>query len=130
MAEHPNAVLTRRGYNAFVEGDLDTLNEVFSPQATWHQPDTGVIAGDYTGRDRVFQFFAKLSELTGGSYKVEPVDILADDDRAVAIQHSTAVRDGKHLDTQQVAVFEIHDGMVTDIRLYPSDEKTEDSFWS
>jgi ketosteroid isomerase-like protein len=130
MVEHPNAVLARRGYNAFAAGDLDTLRDIFAPEVTWHQPHTGVIAGDYTGLDQVLAFFAKLAELTAGTYRAEPVDILADNERAVAIQHSTAVRDGTSLDTQQVLVFEMKDGRVTEIRLYPSDEKSEDSFWS
>lgn len=130
MVEHPNLTLTRRGYDAFSSGDFHTLTELLAPEVVWHQPHTGVISGDYVGRDRVFEYFGKLAELTGGTYKVEPIDILADDDRAVAIQHSTGRRDAGVLDTRQVLVFEIRDGRVTDMRLFPSDEQAENSFWS
>lgn len=130
MAQHPNAKLVARGYKAFATGDLATLSELFAPDVVWHQPGKTPIAGDHNGRDRVFAFFGKLAEMTGGTYRVEPQDILADDHHAVAIQHSTARRDGRTLDAQEVLVFEVHDGTVSDIRLFAGDQLQEEGFWS
>lgn len=130
MVEHANAVLVRRGYDAFTSGDLGTLIEVFAENVEWHEPGSSLIAGDYIGRDRVFEFFGKLAELSGGTFKADPVDILADDDRVVAIQHSTATRNGKTLDTRDAVVFEIKDGKAVNVQLYTCDVELEDTFWS
>lgn len=130
MAEHANAVLMRRGYDAFNSGDLDTLTEIFAENAAWHEPGSSLIAGDYVGRDRVFEFFGKLAEFSGGTFRADTLDILADDDRAVAIQHSTGTRNGKMLDTRDVLEFEISDGKVVNVQLYACDVDQENAFWS
>ena len=69
MSEHANAVLMRRGYEAFGSGDLETLTGLFADNAAWHEPGSSLIAGDYIGRDRVFEFFGKLAGLSGGTFK-------------------------------------------------------------
>ena len=130
MAEHPNAVLMRHAYDAFGSGDLDALRDLMAEDAEWHEPGTSLIAGDYVGRDQVFEFFGKLFNLSGGTFKAEVIDILADDDRAVAIQHSTAARNGKTLDTRDVVVTEIRDGKLLNTQLFAADERQEDIFWS
>jgi uncharacterized protein len=130
MTEHPNAVLARRGYAAFASGDLDTLRDLMQEDATWHQPGKTAIAGDYIGRDRVFEYFGKIFELSGGTFKADPEDILADDDRAVVIQHTTGTRDGKALDMHHVLVFEIRGGKFADTQVYSSDQQKDDVFWS
>jgi len=52
-------------------GDLDTLRDLMQEDATWHQPGKTAIAGDYIGRDRVFEYFGKIFELSGGTFKGE-----------------------------------------------------------
>lgn len=130
MTTHPNAELTRRGYAAFATGDLDTLRDLMSEDAVWHQPGHTSIAGDYAGQERVFGYFGKLAEMTGGTFKAEPIDILADDDRAVVLQHTTARRDGKVLDAKHVLVFEMRNGKFTDTQVYEADPDQDDTFWS
>ncbi|HET9118175.1 MAG TPA: nuclear transport factor 2 family protein, partial [Pseudonocardiaceae bacterium] len=107
-----------------------TLTEIFAESAVWHEPGSSLIAGDYVGRDRVFEFFGKLAELSGRTFKADPVDILADDDRAVAVQHSTGTRNGKTLDTRDILEFEISDGKVVNVQLYACDIDQENAFWS
>lgn len=130
MTEHPNAVLMQRAFRAFGAADFDALSELIAEDAAWHQPGTSQISGDYQGRAGVFGFFRKMFELSGGTFKVEVIDILADDERVVAIEHATAARDGRHLDTRDVVVTEIRDGKFTGMTLYAADEKLEDAFWS
>ena len=35
---HPNEDLIGRGYDAFSQGDMDTLRELFHPSIVWHAP--------------------------------------------------------------------------------------------
>lgn len=130
MNDHPNTMLMQRAYDAFSAGDLAALGELIADDATWHQPGHNAISGDYTGREAIFEYFGKLVELTGGTFKAEVIDIVADDDRAMAVQHSTADKDGKVYDTKNVLVSEIRDGKFVETQVYESNPELEDSFWA
>lgn len=125
-----NATLLREGYEAFARGDLDRVREMFDPAIVWHEPGHSDIDGDYEGIDAVFGFFGKLFEETDGTFKAEPVDILADDDRGVVLQHTTATRHGKTLDVTFPVVWEIRDGKPYDARVYLYGMEEHDQFWS
>ena len=67
MADHPNADLLRKGYEAFDKGDMAVLTELFAADVVWHVPGTSPISGVHRGREAVFAAFAKTVELSGGS---------------------------------------------------------------
>jgi len=54
MAEHPNAELARRGYEAFGTGDMAVLAELIAENAVWHLGGRNRLSGDYEGRDAIF----------------------------------------------------------------------------
>jgi uncharacterized protein len=130
MAASENATLMREGYEAFAAGDLDRVREMFDADIVWHEPGHSSIAGDYRGVDAVLGFFMTLFEKSEGTFRAEPVDILADDDRAVVLQHTAATRDGKQLDVMQPVVWEIREGKPYDVTLYAYDMDEHDAFWS
>lgn len=130
MSTHPNALLMQRAYDAFAVGDLTTLRELMRDDAVWHTPGHSPIAGDYVGREAILEFFGRLQEQSAGTYKAEVVDILADDARVVAIQHSTAHRDHRDLDARDVLVVEVRDGKFATTQMFAADPDAEDAFWS
>ena len=73
MAEPSSVENLRRGYKAFADNDVATLSEIIPEDAVWHVPGRSQLAGDYRGRDAIFGYFMKLSELTGGTFKAELV---------------------------------------------------------
>src|SRR5205823_1359716 len=77
---HPNEDLVRRGYEAFATGDMATLNELFADDVVWHAPGHNELAGTFRGKDEVFANLQKNMELTGGTFKLEIHDLLADDE--------------------------------------------------
>ena len=105
MGEHPNLQQMRKGYEAFKNGDLATLGELFSDDIVWHAPGRGPISGDYKGKEEVFGLFGKLVQETGGTFKLEVEEMFANDERGVATQRITADRDGKRLDIYSANVF-------------------------
>jgi ketosteroid isomerase-like protein len=131
MGAEENAAIVRRGYEAFNAGDMDTLTELFDESASWHTPGRSSLAGDHEGRDAAFAQFGRYGGDTGGTFKAELREVLADDDgRAVGIHHNTAERDGKQLDVDCCLVFEIKDGRVVDGREHFYDVHAWDEFWS
>ena len=110
MAEHPNVTLLRRGYEAFAQGDMDTLNNLFADNIVWHEGGRNPLSGDYKGIEQVLGLFGKLFELTEGTIKVEVHDILANDEHAVALVTISASRKGKRFSGTSVDVFHVRDG--------------------
>ena len=124
---HPNEEVVRRGYEAFQAGDLDTLREQFDPNVVWHVVGRGPLAGEYRGIDEVFGFFGKIVELTGGTFKLDVHDILANDQHVVALVRARGERAGKTLEDPQAHVLHVNDGKVTEFwghawDLYAADE--------
>jgi uncharacterized protein len=126
-----NVELMRKGYEAFEKGDLDTIREQFSPDIVWHSGGDNALTGDYKGIDEVFGLFAKLFEMTGGTFKQDVHDILANDVHAVVLSHATASRpDGRTLDGDQVAVFHVDGGRATEVWIVPQDADKANAFFS
>ncbi len=130
MAEHPNATLLRKGYEAFNKGDMATLRELFSEDVVWHVPGNNQLSGEHRGRDAVFAMFARTAELSGGTYRVELHDALANDEHAVGMARATASRQGKQLDSRDVATYHVSNGKITEAWTFGQDQRVTDQFWS
>jgi ketosteroid isomerase-like protein len=130
MGEHQNVERLRKGFAAFDSGDIPAVLELFSPDIVWNVPGDNPIAGTYKGHDEVMGFFGKLMEETGGSFKIEIEDILANDRHGVAIVRQRAERNGKRIDMSVVQVFSVNeDGKVTEFSGYPEDSAAVDDFY-
>lgn len=130
MTDHPNIAVFQRTMAAFMAGDMDTLAETFHPDVVWHNPGQGLVAGDYRGREAVFAGFQREFQLTGGTYRPQLHDVLANDKHTVALLHATASREGKELDMDYAIVFHIQDGRIIEAWGLWSDTKAYDEFWS
>lgn len=108
-----NIALLRRGYEAFAKGDLDTIRRISSDDGVWRTPGFSPFESEYKGVDGTIEYLAKLFELTDGTFAVEPVTFVADDDdRVFVLGHVTAMRKGRLLDTEVVHMYMVRDGKV------------------
>ena len=130
MTADENVAIMQRAYDAFNAADIETLTELFDESAVWHLPGRSSMANDYQSREATLAYFGQLAQETGGTFRAELQHLLADDDRVVGIQRSTADRDGKHLDVGNCIVFQLKDGRVTDGREHFHDLYAWDEFWS
>src|SRR5436305_12538816 len=131
MGPDQNVAVMQRAYDAFNTGDINTLTELFDESAVWHLPVRGSMADDYHGRDATLAYYGQSAQKTGGTCRAELRHLAADgDNRVVGIQHSTADRNGKHLDVADCIVFQLEDGRVTDGREHFENLYAWDEFWS
>ena len=130
MAEHPNVALLRKGYEAFARGDIAALTDMFAEDMVWHVPGNNLISGEHKGRDAVFAVFAKTMELTGGTFKIDLHDIVANDEHTVSLSRASASRQGKQLDLRGVDIYHIRNGKVTEWWSFVEDQRLDDEFWS
>ncbi|MFI1400399.1 nuclear transport factor 2 family protein [Streptomyces sp. NPDC020681] len=130
MTDHPNITVFQRAMAAFTAGDLEALAEVFHPDVVWHNPGQGPLAGDFRGREAAFALFQREFQMSGGTYRPQLHDVLANDKHTVALLHATASREGKELDMDYAIVFHIRDGRITEGWDLWSDQEAYDEFWS
>lgn len=123
---HPNEEVIRSYVTAFAQGDLDTAKSYLADEIVYHVGGHHPLAGDYRGRDRVVEFFKQRSERTGGTFKVVPHDLLANDQHGVALSTVTAERDGRHFAWDVVTVYHVADGKVTECWIVDGDQQVAD----
>jgi len=127
---HPNEELMHKGYDAFGKGDMDAVRSLFADDIVWHAPGRNPLSGDYRGVDEVLQTFGKLFEMTGGTFKLDIHDVIANDEHVVVLARSTAERNGKKLDDTGVQVWHVKDGKATEQWLHPGDAHATDEFFN
>jgi uncharacterized protein len=127
---HPNEDLIRRGFDAFSEGDMDTLRELFDPDIAYHVPGRSPLAGVYHGQDEVLGLFARIFELSGGTYRVDLHDAVANDDHAVALFTASGQRQGTTLEDRTVLVCHVRDNRFAEIWVLSEDLYALDAFFA
>ena len=127
---HPNEETVRRAFDAFAKGDMDTLRDLMDQDAVWHSPGRNPLSGDYRGVDEILGLFARLAELTGGTFRAELHDVVANDEHAVALYVTRAEREGRTLETKNVLVNHMRDGKFTETWALSDDQYAGDEFLS
>ena len=83
MSAQDDAELVRRGYEAFIAGDMEWLNEHLHENVVWHVPGHNLTSGDYRGREDVLGFFARSVQIALPEFDIH--DIVASDDHVVVL---------------------------------------------
>ncbi len=130
MTEHPNALLLRRLYDAFGEGELDVITGSLTEDFALHVVGRNPLAGDYAGKDGLLFFLGKSVVVVGDTLKIVLDAVLADDELAVAFERVTAHREGKSLDVQDVTVYRFRDGLIAEMTMVSTNPCVHDAFWS
>jgi ketosteroid isomerase-like protein len=130
MDDDANLALMRRTLDAFRAGDVATLAQTFADDVVWRVPGRSALSNDYRGQAEVFRFFGRLMELTGGTFRVEPVDMLANDRGGVYIDRLTARRDGRTLDVRLLLQVVIRNGRISEGIDHFHPEHAWDAFWA
>lgn len=127
---HQNEELLRKGYAAFAAGDLDTVTELLADDIVWHVPGDTMISGDYEGKQAVLEFLVRTVQETGGTFRQEIHDVLANDEHGAVLVEVTAERGGKTVQARDAHVMHLEDGQLKEFWTHPGDQTAWDEFWS
>ena len=119
----------RRIFDAFARKQGFSLRDCFAEDAVWHVPGASVMAGTYRGRTEIFRFLARLPKLTDGTYASRLIDVLASENRAAALYRASGTRAGRTLDIDQLLLFTLRDGLVTEVLALPNEPLAFEEFW-
>ena len=123
--------VVRRLYTAINDQDMSAAASCFAPDARWTLPGRSPIAGTHVGWEQIYErFLAKLAPLSGGTFRVELLDVAVGERYVVAVQHATAALDGRTLDITACQLVDIVDGRIARVRGHYSDQEALDSFWA
>ena len=126
-----NEDTVRRGYEAFGKGDMDTLRSIMTPDVIQNVPGKSQLAGEYKGVDNVLGYYARIFELTGGTFKADLKSATAEgSDKVVAVHHIDAQRDGKSYDEDEKLHFTFTGGKISRLDEEHPDLAKFDDFWS
>lgn len=128
---HPNEDLVRETFAASGRGDIGALrDQYFADSMRLHYPGQSPLAGDHDGVAQVMGFFGRVRELSGGTFRTELHDVVANDEHTVALFTARAERADRRLADRIVEVFHIRDGKAAEAWIYPADLYASDEFWS
>jgi uncharacterized protein len=128
---HANEDFVRAGVEAFINGDLDTLqSQFFADGIVWHVPGRNPLGGRYAGTAQVRDYLSRAFQLARGTVDIELQDVLANDRHAVALFRSRAEREGRRLDTFDAVIFKLEGGKFTEVWHRSEDPYASDLFWS
>ena len=115
------AVLCRY-VDAVVAGDVDTIRDLFAPDAVWRL-DAGdlPVSGTWTGREAIMNDFlaVAMSHYEPGTVEIEITAMLAELDQVVLQWTSRArARDGRAYENGCIGLFTVRDGRIQSVREY------------
>jgi ketosteroid isomerase-like protein len=120
----------RRGYDAFAQGDMDTLRTILASDIEWHAPGQGPRSGDFHGIDDVIAEFGRLFQDSGGSFRVEVDEILEGDKSVVVLARASASREGRTLDEAYAHIFQFRGDQVSEAWVVNYDQAATEAFWA
>jgi uncharacterized protein len=110
MSAQEDAELVRRGFEAFIAGDMEWMNEHLDENIVWHVPGNNQFSGAHRGRDAVLAFFANSVAVALPEFDIH--DIVASEDHVVALLNVNWKRNdtGATFQGQAVTVFHVANG--------------------
>jgi uncharacterized protein len=127
MAGRGDVELVRRGYEAFIAGDMEWLNDHLHDTIVWHVGGTGSLAGDHAGRENVLALFAKGMQLAVPEFDIH--DIAQGEDHVVSVLTMTWRKpNGDSFASRAVQVFHLSAEQVLESWFLVEDQAGLDAF--
>jgi len=104
-----NVDLAREAYQAFGQGDLATLQEMFDEDAVWVTSDELPLGGEVRGRDTIMGNFAQIPNYWT-SFSVEPEEFIDAGDYVVVRGTQRAGNDRGSFEAPFLHLLKIEDG--------------------
>jgi uncharacterized protein len=107
--------VVRDFYAARNRRDWDGVRGLLAPDVIWRESDGNKdYGGAHHGRDTVGELLAKFVEITGGTFTLEPNEVISTADHAAATVQWRAERDGTLVEGNDLSVYRIVDGQIAE----------------
>jgi ketosteroid isomerase-like protein len=120
------AVLTAY-FDAMAAGGPPATMAYYHPEVVLEVPGSHPAAGRYEGLDGIAAFGAAMRLASGGTFALEPVELLAGDDHVVTLARARVGEASAPITWDRVIVSTVRDGQLDHLRFYESDQALVDS---
>ena len=128
--QHPNAQRLGAFLDAYAAHDVEGIQAALADDAVWHVGGTHRFSGDYEGRDAIVRYFDSVGSETGGTLRLDPEELIANDRSGAAFLRVTADRDGRRLDVTMAEAFQFDDaGRIREFWAHATDQNAVNEFW-
>lgn len=125
-----NATVVNNFLAAVQRGDRAQVAALLHPNVRWHQPGHNAISGLKSSREAVFAMSAQIHDYTARSYKITDISTLSTNGPSVAVRlHFSAASPVMVLDVDNIDVFTVQDGLITDVWVHSANLDHENAFW-
>jgi uncharacterized protein len=127
---HENVAKLEDFIDAYGNDDADRIRAALSEEAVWHVGGTHSFSGDYRGREAILEYFGRVGSETAGTLRLDPIELLANDERGAAFLRVTGDRKGQHLDVTMAEAFQFDDeGRIREFWAHATDQEAVNTFW-
>lgn len=126
---HPLEATIREAYAAFGRGDVDGYLQPCTEDFSFNIPGRGAIAGLWRGKEGLYELARVAMQVTGGSFREEVEDVLANDHHAVVLARHRFMRDGQSKEYRTAHVYDIDHGRLAQCWEQPQDLSAFDDAW-
>lgn len=131
MGESENIELVRKGYDAFLRGDIDALMGLFADDIEWELDGNDAVpfTGLRRGKEGVAEFFRLVNE-NQHPLQFEPREFIAQGDKVVALGHyawSVKPTD-RNYESDFAEVFTIRDGKIARFREFMNTMAADEAY--
>lgn len=112
--------IVRDLYAARDRRDWDAVRELLAADVVWREADgTQDYSGAHHGRETVADLLAKFVEITGGTFALEPREIISTAAHVAATVRWRAERGRTQVEGNDLAVYRIADGQIAEAWFFP-----------
>lgn len=122
-------------YRVLGLGDKDLIEQYWAEDMVWQVPGHNQLSGWKYGRDGFLGFMAKVGELSGGSFHMETITVMCNDDYSCDVTNNQGTRASdptKKLNIDVAHVLRWRDGRVIAGKggIFGDGTAQYDEFWS
>jgi ketosteroid isomerase-like protein len=129
MAE-ANTELLRRGYDALANHDTAGVRALLAQNISWRVPGRSPLSGHYHGIEPVLALLANRRELSGETFHIKVLEMLADRDHVAVLCTVSAERYGQYWSAPALHLWRLRNQQAIEVCEFQLDQHGEQEFWA
>lgn len=129
MSEHPHVATINRMTTAIFDRDRAALDDLFTPDMTFHMRGCLPRPGDHAGVDGLLDALGTVFVQTDGNVTIKQLSCLAGGDWATEWEDAVLQRGDRTLETKNCFVYRFRDGRISEMWMINAEPPGNESFW-
>lgn len=117
--------------SAVQAGNFDRVGALLHPEVIWEQPGNNRFSGKKKSVEEVFGMVGGMLELSGKTLALTEIKSIMANGEMVSclVRWQAANPFGGRLDVDNIDVYTVLDGKITEAKIFSADPAQEDRFW-